>query len=82
MPFGQLYNTSVVIKNGQTCYFAACKYYRPNDEFIYGARIGNIVVREEDPEFRNLWQFSIDALQSLEHGYPQNGVINIDFFLQ
>ncbi|MEH2332791.1 FAD-dependent oxidoreductase [Nostoc sp.] len=79
---GQLYNTSVVIKNGQPCYFAACKHYRPNDEFIYGHQIGNIVVREEDPEFHKLWQFSSDTLQSLEHGYPKNGVINIDFFLQ
>ncbi|MEH1848859.1 MAG: FAD-dependent oxidoreductase [Nostoc sp.] len=79
---GQLYNTSVVIKNGQPCYFAACKHYRPNDEFIHGARIGNIVVREEEPEFQKLWQFSIDTLQSLEHSYPQNGVINIDFLLQ
>ncbi|MHC5778355.1 FAD-dependent oxidoreductase [Nostoc sp.] len=79
---GQLYNTSVVIKNGQACYFAACKHYRPNDEFIYGHPIGNIVVREEDPEFQKLWQFSSDTLQSLEHGYPKNGVINIDFFLQ
>ncbi|MEH1905072.1 MAG: FAD-dependent oxidoreductase [Nostoc sp.] len=79
---GQLYNTSVVIKNGQPCYFAACKHYRPNDEFIYGHQIGNIIVREEDPEFHKLWQFSSETLQSLEHGYPQNGVLNIDFFLQ
>ncbi|GAA6619123.1 FAD-dependent oxidoreductase [Scytonema sp. NUACC26] len=79
---GQLYNTSVVIKNGQPCYFAACKHYRPNDEFIYGHQIGNIVVREEEPEFQKLWQFSSDTLQSLEHSYPKNGVINIDFFLQ
>lgn len=79
---GQLYNTSVVIKNGQPCYFAACKHYRPNDEFIYGHQIGNIVVREEDPEFHKLWQFSSDTLQSLEHGYPKNGVLNIDFFLE
>ena len=79
---GQLYNTSVVIKNGQPCYFAACKQYRPNDEFIYGHQIGNIIVREEDPEFHKLWQFSSDTLQSLEHGYPKNGVLNIDLFLQ
>lgn len=79
---GQLYNTSVVIKNGQPCYFAACKQYRPNDEFIYGHQIGNIIVREEDPEFHRLWQFSSDTLQSLEHGYPKNGVLNIDLFLQ
>ena len=79
---GQLYNTSVVLKNGQPCYFAACKQYRPNDEFIYGHQIGNIIVREEDPEFHKLWQFSSDTLQSLEHGYPKNGVLNIDFFLQ
>ncbi|MEH2253650.1 FAD-dependent oxidoreductase [Nostoc sp.] len=79
---GQLYNTSVVIKNGQPGYFAACKQYRPNDEFIYGHQIGNIVVREEDPEFRKLWQFSSDTLQSLEHGHPKNGVLNIDFFLE
>ncbi|MEH2460951.1 FAD-dependent oxidoreductase [Nostoc sp.] len=79
---GQLYNTSVVMKNGQPCYFAACKHYRPNDEFIYGHQIGNIVVREEDPEFQKLWQFSIDTLQSLEHSYPKNAVLNIDLFLQ
>ncbi|MEH2276788.1 MAG: FAD-dependent oxidoreductase [Nostoc sp.] len=79
---GQLYNTSVVIKNGQPCYFAACKQYRPNDEFIYGHQIGNIIVREEDSEFHKLWQFSSDTLQSLEHGYPKNGVLNIDLFLQ
>ncbi|MBC6432146.1 FAD-dependent oxidoreductase [Nostoc sp. HG1] len=79
---GQLYNTSVVIKNGQPCYFAACKQYRPNDEFIYGHQIGNIIVREEDPEFQKLWQFSSDTLESLEHGYSKNGVLNIDFFLQ
>ncbi|MEH2449985.1 FAD-dependent oxidoreductase [Nostoc sp.] len=79
---GQLYNTSVVIKNGQPCYFAACKQYRPNDEFIYGHQIGNIIVREEDPEFHKLWQFSSDTLQSLKHGYPKNGVLNIDLFLQ
>ena len=78
----QLYNTSVVMKNGQPCYFAACKHYRPNDEFIYGHQIGNIIVREEAPEFQKLWQFSSDTLQSLEHGYPQNGVLNIDLFLQ
>ncbi|MEH2403508.1 FAD-dependent oxidoreductase [Nostoc sp.] len=79
---GQLYNTSVVIKNGQPCYFAACKQYRPNDEFIHGHQIGNIIVREEDPEFHKLWQFSSDTLQSLEHGYPKNGVLNIDLLLQ
>ncbi|MEH2015562.1 FAD-dependent oxidoreductase [Nostoc sp.] len=79
---GQLYNTSIVIKNGQPCYFAACKQYRPNDEFIYGHQIGNIIVREEDPEFHKLWQFSSDTLQSLEYGYPKNGVLNIDLFLQ
>ncbi|MEI2579828.1 FAD-dependent oxidoreductase [Scytonema sp. PRP1] len=79
---GQLYNTSVVMKNGQPCYFAACKHYRPNDEFLYGHPIGNIVVREEEPEFHKLRQFSSDTLQSLEHGYPKNGVLNIDFFLQ
>ncbi|MEH2423666.1 MAG: FAD-dependent oxidoreductase [Nostoc sp.] len=79
---GQLYNTSVVIKNGQSCYFAACKQYRPNDEFIYGYQIGNIVVREEDLEFHKLWQFSSDTLQSLEYGYPKDGVLNIDFFLE
>lgn len=78
----QLYNTSVVMKNGQPCYFAACKHYRPNDEFIYGHQIGNIIVREEAPEFQKLWQFSSDTLQSLEHGYPKNGVLNIDLFLQ
>ncbi|OBQ03494.1 hypothetical protein [Anabaena sp. AL09] len=70
------------MKNGQPCYFAACKHYRPNDDFIYGHAIGNIVVREEDPEFEKLRQFSSDTLQSLEHGYPKNGVLNIDFFLQ
>lgn len=69
-------------KNGQPCYFAACKQYRPNDEFIYGHQIGNIIVREEDPEFQKLWQFSSDTLESLEHGYSKNGVLNIDFFLQ
>ncbi|MEH2447999.1 MAG: FAD-dependent oxidoreductase [Nostoc sp.] len=79
---GQLYNTSVVIKNGQPCYFAACKQYRPNDEFIYGHQIGNIIIREEDPEFHKLWQFSSDTLQSLEHCYPKNGVLNIDLFLE
>ncbi|MEH2026675.1 FAD-dependent oxidoreductase [Nostoc sp.] len=78
----QLYNTSVVMKNGQPCYFAACKHYRPNDEFIYGHQIGNIIVREEAPEFQKLWQFSSDTLESLEHGYPPNGVLNIDLFLQ
>jgi biotin carboxylase len=79
---GELYNTSIVMKNGQPCYFAACKHYRPNDDFIYGHAIGNIVVREEDPKFEKLRQFSNDTLQSLEHGYPKNGVLNIDFFLQ
>ena len=70
------------MKNGQPCYFAACKHYRPNDDFIYGHPIGNIVVKEEDPEFEKLRQFSSDTLQSLEHGFPENGVLNIDFFLQ
>lgn len=79
---GQLYNTSIVIKDGEPCYFAACKYYRPNDEFIYGYPIGNIVVREEDPEFNKLQQFSLDTIKSLEGGYPKSGVLNIDFFLQ
>jgi glycine/D-amino acid oxidase-like deaminating enzyme/biotin carboxylase len=79
---GQLYNTSVVMKNGEPCYFAACKHYRPNDDFIYGHPIGNIVVREEDPEFEKLQQFSSDTLQSLKYGYPQNGILNIDFFLE
>ncbi|MFL0704313.1 FAD-dependent oxidoreductase [Cylindrospermopsis raciborskii] len=79
---GELYNTSVVMKNGLPCYFAACKHYRPNDDFIYGHAIGNIVVREEDPKFEKLRQFSSDTLQSLEHDYPKNGVLNIDFFLQ
>ena len=75
---GQLYNTIVVMKDGQPCYFAACKYYRPNYEFLYGHPIGNIVVREEDPEFQKLRQFSNDTLQGLEHGYPKNGVLNIN----
>ncbi|MEH2255248.1 MAG: FAD-dependent oxidoreductase [Nostoc sp.] len=78
---GQLYNTSVVMKNGQPCYFAACKHYRPNDEFIYGHQIGNIIVREEEPEFQKLWQFSSYVLESLEHDYPKNGVLNIDLLL-
>ena len=79
---GQPYNATVVIKDGEPCYFAACKHYRFNDKFLYGHPIGSIVVREEEPEFQKLRQFSIETLQNLEHGYPCNGVLNMSLFLQ
>ena len=79
---GQPYNATVVIKDGQPCYFAACKHYRFNDKFLYGHAIGSIVVRKEEPEFQKLRQFSIETLQNLEHGYPCDGVINMNLFLQ
>ena len=79
---GQPYNTTVAIEDGEPCYFAACKYHRFNDKFLYGHPIGSIVVREEDPEFETLRQFSIETLKNLEHGYPSNGVLNIHLFLQ
>ena len=79
---GQLYSTSLVIKDGEPCYFAHCKHYRSDDKFLDGSPIGNIVVREEDPELNKLKQFSLDILESLDRGYPQAGVLNIDFFLE
>lgn len=79
---GQLYNTSLVIKGGEVSYFGACKHYRPNDEFIYGKPLGNIIVPEDNPDFQKLQQFSLDTLANLNEGYPPNGVVNIDFFIQ
>lgn len=79
---GQLYNTSLVIKEGKICHVAACHHYRPNDEFLLGQPLGNIVVPETDPIFPTLQQFSLDTLAGLSQGYPPNGIVNIDFFIQ
>lgn len=78
---GTLYNTSVIVINGEISYFAPCKHFRPNDEFLYGKPIGNIVVREEDPEYAMLFEFSLKVLRGLSTGYPPNSVINLDFFV-
>lgn len=78
---GTHYNTSVMVINGECVYFAPCKYSRPNDDFLHGKPIGHIIVREQDPEYGALHEFSLNVLESLPDGYPSNGVINLDFFI-
>lgn len=78
---GMLYNTSVMVINDEITYFAPCKHSRPNDEFLHGKPIGNIIVREQDPEYHVLHDFSLKVLNNLPAGYPSKGVINIDFFI-
>ncbi len=78
---GTHYNTSVMVINGVGVYFAHCKYSRPKGDFLHGKPIGQIIVREQDPEHSVLHAFSLNALESLPDGYPSNGVINLDFFI-
>ncbi|MEO0967361.1 MAG: FAD-dependent oxidoreductase [Cyanobacteria bacterium J06639_18] len=78
---GQPYTTTIAVEDGKPKYFAACKYNRFNDKFLYGNSISSIIIREEESEFQKLKQFSIEVLQNLEHSYPRNGVVNINLFL-
>ncbi len=72
------YSVSIVIKDGKFCYFGICKNFYGNSSICAE---GYIVLREEEPEFEKLRQFSIEVLENLKHGYSCNGVINIDIFL-
>lgn len=78
---GTQYNTSVMVINGECVYFAPCKNSRPNNEFLYGKPIGHIIVREQDPEYSLLLEFSTKILKNLASGYPMHGVINLGIFV-
>lgn len=78
---GTHYNTSVMVINGECVYFAPCKNFRPNNEFFHGKPIGHIIVREQDPEYSLLLEFSTKILKILASGYPSHGVINLDIFV-
>lgn len=78
---GTQYNTSVMVINGECVYFAPCKNSRPSSEFLHGKPIGHIIVREQDPEYSLLLEFSTKILKNLASGYPSHGVINLDIFV-
>ena len=79
---GEKYSVSIVIKDGQPCYFAISKDYRFDDKFLEGSPISSIVLRDEDPEFQKIIEFSVTTLKQLTYGYPPNGVLNLNLLLQ
>lgn len=79
---GTLYNSSLVIQNGEFIYFAVLEHMSPNDEFLQGKPLGNITIKEDSPNYWIYKDYSISLLKSLKDGYPNDGVVNIDFFVR
>eukprot|EP00177_Eucheuma_denticulatum_P007266 GFKZ01013234.1.p1 GENE.GFKZ01013234.1~~GFKZ01013234.1.p1 ORF type:complete len:809 (+),score=81.49 GFKZ01013234.1:195-2621(+) len=79
---GELFNTSVIRVNGKEEYFFALRHNRPNDEYLRGGKLGNIIVAESDSLYPKLKQFSARVLDELHEYCEDNCVYNIDLFVE
>eukprot|EP00177_Eucheuma_denticulatum_P000357 GFKZ01000611.1.p1 GENE.GFKZ01000611.1~~GFKZ01000611.1.p1 ORF type:complete len:807 (+),score=84.11 GFKZ01000611.1:503-2923(+) len=79
---GELFNTSVIRVNGKDEHFFAMRHNRPNDEYLRGGKLGNIIVAESDRLYSKLKQFSEHVLDELREYCEDNCVYNIDLFME
>lgn len=79
---GELFNTSIIRVDGRNSLFFAMRHNRPNDEYLQGHKLGNIIVPLADPLYPNLEKFSEAVLDQLRDYCQENGVFNIDFFVE
>lgn len=79
---GELFNTSIIRVKGQNSLFFAMRHNRPNDEYLQGHQLGNIIVPSTDPLYPKLEAFSEAVLDQLQDYCEENGVFNIDFFVE
>ncbi|CDF35195.1 unnamed protein product [Chondrus crispus] len=79
---GELFNTSVVRVDGRSSLFFAMRHNRPNDEYLQGHQLGNIIVPPTDALYAKLEEFSEAVLYQLRDYCEDYGVFNIDFFLE
>ena len=79
---GELFDTSIVRIQGANRFFYAMRHSRPNDEYVLGHNLGVIIVPETDPVYQKLQEFSEAVLEQMKDYCSENGVYNVDFFLE
>lgn len=79
---GELFNTTIIRANGQTRHFFAMHHNRPSDEYLQGHKVGNIIVSATNAIYHTLQTFSETVLHQLKEFCEDNGVYNIDLFVE
>lgn len=73
------YGVSIAIKNDKAFCFVVYKYRQSLNNRSNSTE--GIILKEKDSEYEKILQCTLEILQTLRHGYPSDGVLNLNFYI-